>query len=60
MPQSIKKHLTKDLLGSLDPDIVDVEHRGSFLKLTCSYGEFFTLSEQDLVTLLNFIRETKQ
>lgn len=54
MPQHIKR-LTKDLLSTMDKDIMDVEHHGTHLKLTLSHGEYLTFTEQDLVTLRQFL-----
>jgi hypothetical protein len=59
MPKIINKHLTKDLLNSLDPDIIDAELTHGYIRIQTKHGETFNLDEQDLIVLLNFIRENK-
>jgi len=61
MPRSTKANLSKDLLTTLDNDILFVEYFGNgYAKLSLSYGEELLFSEQDLVTLLNFVRENQK
>lgn len=60
MPKSIKTHLTQDLLDSLDPAVTDVVYVAGCAKMILSYGERLYLNEQDLVTLLNFVRENQK
>ena len=62
MPKPIDKHLSKDVLGELDPDIIDVIIKGGFekyLRVQLQYGQFITLTEDDLLSLLNFLRKNK-
>jgi len=66
MPKSIEKHLSADLLGTLDGDISDVEYKrgGRYLKITI-YTQWkdsadIAFTEQDLVTLMEFLRKSKE
>ena len=63
MPKSISKHLAKDQLATLDPDITDVTFNSMFsvedIKLAISQTECIYLNEQDLLILLEFLRKEK-
>ena len=63
MPRSISTRLPKDLLYSLDADIFEVTYEGQCLslKIDSYYDTYCTLNvtEQDLVTLLEFLRKNK-
>lgn len=57
MPRSINNYLGKDLLATLDKDIESVYLDGDMLNVTlCENTTHVYLNEQDLVTLLEFLR----
>lgn len=57
MPRSIDVNMGKDLLETLDRDILEVSVIGHELRMfvDTSYGAL-SFTEQDLVTLLEFLR----
>ena len=63
MPKSIDKFMTKDLLSTFDPDIRAIKYKKDNDDLALileQETEVLYLSEQDLVTLLTFLRKEKK
>jgi len=60
MPRSTKARLSKDLVETFDPAVLEVEYVQGSAKLFMAWGERLYLNEQDLVTLLNFVRENQK
>lgn len=60
-PKFTDTHMSRDLLTSLDPDIIDVEYNrgGGYLHIRLAFGEYITISEQDLTTLQRFLQDNR-
>lgn len=63
MPRSLYKYIAKDVLASLDPDINAVKFdsvSGELVIEVVLDTKTICASEQDLLSLLDFLREEKQ